>query len=137
MMISLSYILSLNSFIFLVDDYMDLVKDLKSLSLSPQSSDLMDRALFELELNTYHTDQAFENMADLHDSDFKHIVYWTQKEIDAFEQSIREHGHDLNFAKASVGTKSMADIVRYFYQWKKTERYETVYSDWTKIYRPM
>ncbi|CAO3632632.1 unnamed protein product [Mucor hiemalis] len=120
-----------------VDDYMDLVKDLKSLSLSPQSSDLMDRALFELELNTYHTDQAFENMADLHDSDFKHIVYWTQKEIDAFEQSIREHGHDLNFAKASVKTKSMADIVRYFYQWKKTERYETVYSDWTKIYRPM
>lgn len=116
---------------------MNQVKELRNVPLTPYSSDLMDRALFELELNTYHTDQAFENMAELQDSDFKHIVHWTQKEIDEFEQSIREHGHDLNFAKNSVQTKSMADIVRYFYQWKKTERYETVYSDWTKIYRPM
>ena len=120
-----------------VDDYMDQVKALQNIPLKPYSSDLMDRALFELELNSYNTESALEAMQDLQASDFKHIVEWSQKEMDAFEQSIREHGHDLNFAKNSVQTKSMADIVRYFYQWKKTDRYETVYSDWTKIYKPM
>lgn len=116
---------------------MNQVKELKNIPLAPHSSDLMDRALLELENNNYHTDQAFESMTVLSSADFVHEVKWSQKEKDAFEQSIREHGHDLNFCKMLVQTKSMADIVRYFYQWKKTERYETVYSDWTKIYRPL
>ncbi|KAI7894371.1 BAH domain-containing protein [Mucor mucedo] len=120
-----------------IDDYMSQVKELKNIPLAPHSSDLMDRALLELENHDYHTDKAFETMTELSGADFVHEVEWTQKEMDAFEQSIREHGHDLNFAKSIVQTKSMADIVRYFYQWKKTERYETVYSDWTKIYRPL
>jgi hypothetical protein len=120
-----------------VDDYMDNVKDLKNIPLPSYSADLMDRALYELERNSYHTDIAYEHMSRLDSSDFKHVVEWTPREIESFEQSIREHGHDLNYAKNSVKTKPMADIVRYFYQWKKTERYETVYSEWTKIYRPM
>lgn len=125
------------TFVKKVDDYMNQVKELKNIPLAPHSSDLMDRALLELENNNYHTDQAFESMTELSSADFVHEVKWSQKEKDAFEQSIREHGHDLNFCKMLVQTKSMADIVRYFYQWKKTERYETVYSDWTKIYRPL
>ncbi|GAA5811821.1 hypothetical protein MFLAVUS_005266 [Mucor flavus] len=120
-----------------IDDYMNSVKELSNIPVSPHSSDLMDKALHELELSDYHTDQAFQNMEQLSEDDFKHLVHWSQKEIDAFEQSIRDHGHDLNYAKNSVQTKSMADIVRFFYQWKKTDRYELVYSDWTKIYRPM
>lgn len=122
---------------YTVDDYMSSVRELGNIPLSPHSSDLMDKALNELELSDYHTDQAFQNMEQLSEDDFKHLVHWSPKEIDAFEQSIRDHGHDLNYAKNSVQTKSMADIVRFFYQWKKTDRYELVYSDWTKIYRPM
>ncbi|RUS15605.1 hypothetical protein BC937DRAFT_92239 [Endogone sp. FLAS-F59071] len=41
--------------------------------------------------------------------------------------------HNLN---QQVPTKSMGDIVRYFYKWKKTDRYEPIYSEWTKIYKP-
>ncbi|RCI02031.1 putative PHD type zinc finger protein with BAH domain-containing protein, partial [Rhizopus stolonifer] len=120
-----------------VDDYMNQVKQLQHLPLPSYSPDLLDRALLELELNSYHTDIAYEHMCHLTKEDFKHVVEWTPKEIEAFEQSIREHGHDLNYAKNSVKTKPMADIVRYFYQWKKTDRYEPVYSEWTKIYRPL
>lgn len=116
---------------------MNQVKELTNIPLPPHSSDLMDRALYELEQNHYHTDIAFERMSQLTQDEFKHIVDWSDREVQAFEQSIREHGHDLNYAKKSVETKSMADIVRYFYQWKKTDRYEPVYSEWTKIFKPM
>ncbi|KAF1804464.1 PHD-zinc-finger like domain-containing protein [Mucor lusitanicus] len=120
-----------------IDQYMDSVKQLKNIPLPPHNSDLMDRALYELELNNYDTDTAYDNMSKLNGDDFKHIVEWTPAEVEAFEQSIRDHGHDLNYVKAAVKTKDMADIVRYFYQWKKTDRYEPVYSEWTKVYRPL
>ncbi|CEP08262.1 hypothetical protein [Parasitella parasitica] len=120
-----------------IDSYMESVKGLDNIPLLPHSSDLMDRALYELELNNYETETAYENMSKLNGDDFKHIVEWSPAEIEAFEQSIRNHGHDLNYAKAAVKTKDMADIVRYFYQWKKTDRYEPVYSEWTKVYRPL
>ncbi|KAL9551192.1 hypothetical protein MBANPS3_004368 [Mucor bainieri] len=119
-----------------VDRYMDSVKQLDNIPLLPHSSDLMDRALYELELNDYDTEAAYDNMSKLNGYDFKHIVEWTPVEKEAFEKSIREHGHNLNRAKAAVETKDMADIVRYFYEWKKTDRYEPVYSEWTKVYRP-
>lgn len=115
---------------------MDKVKALKHLPLPSYSSDLMDRALVELKAHDYDTTLALQSMSRLKKKDFAHVVDWTAQETEAFEQSIREHGHDLNYAKKSVETKDMADIVRHFYQWKKTERYEPVYSEWTKIFRP-
>lgn len=115
---------------------MEKVKALKHLPLAPHSSDLMDRALVELETHNYDVKAALESMSRLKEKDFAHVVNWSKEETEAFEQSIRENGHDLNYAKKSVQTKDMSDIVRYFYQWKKTERYEPVYSEWTKIYRP-
>lgn len=116
---------------------MNQVKELENIPLDKHSADRIDRALLELEKNNYDTTKALQEMSKLTEKDFKHVVDWSQKEINAFEQSIREHGHDLNYVKMNVQTKSMADIVRFFYQWKKTDRYETVYSEWTKIYRPM
>ncbi|KAI9275307.1 hypothetical protein BY458DRAFT_507046 [Sporodiniella umbellata] len=120
-----------------VNEYMGRVKRLNNTTLMSYSSDLMDRALYEFEQNSYQTEASYLKMTQLAPEDFEHVVNWTNKEVEAFEQSIREHGHDLNYAKANVRTKSMADIVRYFYQWKKTDRYEPVYSEWTKIFKPM
>ncbi|KAI8889514.1 BAH-domain-containing protein [Backusella circina FSU 941] len=119
-----------------LDSYMEAVKNIPDLPISSASSDLMDRALIELELNNYNTEIALDHMTRLNKDDFKHAVEWSREEIDAFEQSIREHGHDLNSAKRAVGTKTMADVVRFFYEWKKTDRYEQVYSEWTKIFKP-
>ncbi|KAG1054674.1 hypothetical protein G6F46_004777 [Rhizopus delemar] len=85
-----------------LDDYMNQVKKLNNVSLASHSSDLMDRALQELEQSQYHTDIAFEKMARLDQDDFNYITDWSKQEIYAFEQSIREHGHDLNYAKKSI-----------------------------------
>ncbi|KAI9473792.1 MAG: hypothetical protein EXX96DRAFT_318024 [Benjaminiella poitrasii] len=120
-----------------LDSYVNSVKALKTLPLPFHNPDMMDKALSALAEANYDPALALEAMEKVTKTDFKHLVVWSKKEKDAFERSIKEHGHDLIAAKKEVKTKSMADVVRFFYQWKKTDRYESVYSQWTKVYKPL
>ena len=122
--------------LWLVDEYMDQAKSLPTLPLPPYSGDLMDRALLCLEHCDYDTEAALEEMRKVDESDFVHIVEWTPEEVEAFENGIKQYGHDLYHVGRMVPTKKHADVVRYFYQWKKTDRYEPVYIHWTKVYKP-
>ncbi|KAJ3191461.1 putative PHD type zinc finger protein with BAH domain-containing protein [Irineochytrium annulatum] len=61
---------------------------------------------------------------------------WEESEIQAFEAGIEKFGHDLHLIQKEVPTKNMRSVVRYFYKWKKTERYLAVYSKFCKKYRP-
>lgn len=112
------------------------VKALASLPLPPYSSDLIDRALRELERNSYDTDQALAAMQHADLSTFPRHVEWTPAEIDQFEQAIASHGHDLYQVNLAIPSKPHADVVRFFYLWKKSDRYEQVYSKWTDVYKP-
>ncbi|KAF9093185.1 putative PHD type zinc finger protein with BAH domain-containing protein [Mortierella sp. GBA35] len=117
-----------------VADYMSRVKEL-SLPLPSHSADLIDRALAALQKSGFDADKALKEMAAVQKRDFD-IVDWTPKEIEAFEEGIRLYGHELFAIKKKVETRSMKDVVRFFYQWKKTERYQPVYSVFTKINKP-
>ncbi|KAG0177656.1 putative PHD type zinc finger protein with BAH domain-containing protein [Apophysomyces sp. BC1021] len=119
-----------------LDNYINDAKTLTSLPLPSYSTDLLDRALLELQNNNYNTNAALHSMSKLIADDFPYLSAWSSEEVASFEQSIQENGHDLQAIRHRVDTKSMADIVRFFYKWKKTERYEPIYSQWTKIYRP-
>ncbi|KAI9488569.1 hypothetical protein BDB00DRAFT_772160 [Zychaea mexicana] len=119
-----------------LNQYIKDVKALPSLPLPPYSGDLLDRAILCLEHNDYDTKEALEEMRKVDESDFVHIVEWTPEEVEAFESGIKTYGHDLYHVGRMVPSKKHADVVRYFYQWKKTERYEPVYSQWTKVYKP-
>ncbi|KAF9906089.1 putative PHD type zinc finger protein with BAH domain-containing protein [Linnemannia zychae] len=114
--------------------YMNRVNDL-SLCLPSHSADLIDRALSTLQRSGFDADKAVKEMATVEKRDFD-IVDWTPKEIELFEEGIRLYGHELFAIKKKVETRSMKDIVRFFYQWKKTERYQPVYSVFTKINKP-
>ncbi|KAF9978358.1 putative PHD type zinc finger protein with BAH domain-containing protein [Actinomortierella ambigua] len=117
-----------------VSKYLDNIKDLQ-LPLPGHSADLIDRALLALQNNQFDATKALEEMAKVTQEDFD-LVDWTLDEIDRFEQGIRVYGHELHAVKGLVGTRSMKDIVRFFYRWKKTERYQPVYSVFTKINKP-
>ncbi|CAO3610805.1 unnamed protein product [Cunninghamella echinulata] len=119
-----------------IDNYIKQVQSLPNLPISPYSPDLFDKAFLTLEKNGYVTKAALKKMKKMTKEDFPHEATWNADEIKAFETSIAENGHELNIAKQHIPSKSMADIVRFFYQWKKTNRYEPVYSNWTKVYRP-
>ncbi|KAI7864258.1 hypothetical protein BDF14DRAFT_1835918 [Spinellus fusiger] len=120
----------------MLEQYMDTVKSLPNLPLSSHSGDLLDRALLEFEQSNYNPSVALSVVSQLVAEDFAHVVQWSDKEVSDFEQGVRDYGHDFNLIKQKIHTKQMADIVRFFYQWKKTDRYEPVYSEWTKVYRP-
>ncbi|KAF9159111.1 putative PHD type zinc finger protein with BAH domain-containing protein [Actinomortierella ambigua] len=117
-----------------VSKYLDNLKDLH-LPLPSHSADLIDRALLALQNNHFDSAKALEEMAKVTQEDFD-LSDWTLEEIDRFEQGIRVYGHELHAVKNLVGSRTMKDIVRFFYRWKKTERYQPVYSVFTKINKP-
>ncbi|KAF9307186.1 putative PHD type zinc finger protein with BAH domain-containing protein [Mortierella antarctica] len=117
-----------------VSDYMEKVRAL-TLPIAAHSADLIDRALLELQKNGFDAVKALDEISGVQKRDFD-IRDWTQKEIDAFEEGIRIYGHELFAIKKKVETRSMKDVVRFFYQWKKTERYQPVYSVFTKVHKP-
>ncbi|KAG0242763.1 putative PHD type zinc finger protein with BAH domain-containing protein [Mortierella sp. GBA43] len=97
--------------------------------------DLMDKALSTLQKCEFNADAALKEIGRVRKQDLE-LRDWTAKEIGAFEEGMRLYGHELFAIKKKVETRSMRDIVRFFYQWKKTERYQPVYSVFTKINKP-
>ncbi|KAG0344618.1 putative PHD type zinc finger protein with BAH domain-containing protein [Podila humilis] len=117
-----------------IADYMKKVRALK-LPIASHSADMIDRALLELQKSDFDADKALGEVRLVQKQDFN-IRDWTPKEIEAFEEGIRTYGHELFAIKKMVETRSMRDIVRFFYQWKKTDRYQPVYSVFTKVHKP-
>ncbi|KAG0326963.1 putative PHD type zinc finger protein with BAH domain-containing protein [Dissophora globulifera] len=117
-----------------VANYLDRVKEL-SLPIPIHNADLIDKALLSLQSCGFDADNALKEVAKVQKQDLG-ITDWTLAEIEAFEEGIRLYGHELFAIKKKVETRSMKDIVRFFYMWKKTERYQTVYSVFTKINKP-
>lgn len=115
---------------------MEQIRALPNLPLPSHSSALLERALIELERNNYDPVIAVERMSQLTAADFPDLVEWTSEEISAFEEAVKVHGHDLYEVAKSVPSKRYPEVVRFFYRWKKTDRYEPVYSEWTKVYKP-
>ncbi|CDH49796.1 phd finger and bah domain-containing protein [Lichtheimia corymbifera JMRC:FSU:9682] len=119
-----------------LDHYMTQAMSLPSFTLPVCKVDLKTRIIEELERHDYNTQEALDAVAKLTLDDFPRAVEWTPEEIESFEKAITLYGHDLFRVGRKVPSKKHADVVRYFYQWKKTDRYEPVYSQWTTIYKP-
>jgi hypothetical protein len=99
------------------------------------SADLIDKALNALQCSGFDADKALAEIAKVNQKTFD-LHDWSKDEIEAFEEGIRLYGHELFAIKKRVETRSMKDIVRFFYQWKKTERYQPVYSVFTNVNKP-
>jgi hypothetical protein len=61
------------------------------------------------------------------------IERWSPYEIAIFEGSIAEYGKNFSKVQKEIGsTKSIADVIEFYYIWKKTSHY----SQWKKEYIP-
>ncbi|KAJ3040011.1 putative PHD type zinc finger protein with BAH domain-containing protein [Rhizophlyctis rosea] len=116
-----------------VDDYIEEV--LSDLPLSLKSILTVDRALEELHKAKYDANVAIAAMHKLRPADVG-IVEWTDEEVKAFEGGVVKYGHELHWVQKEVPTKTMPEVVSYFYKWKKSRRYATVYDQFCKKYRP-
>ncbi|ORX88969.1 BAH-domain-containing protein [Basidiobolus meristosporus CBS 931.73] len=117
-----------------LDEFIKKVQDIK-LPVSPYSPDVYDRVLSELQRTNFNWDEVYGNMHHLVPEDLN-TAQWTKEEIGQFERGIITYGHDLQMFKKQISTKTMGQIVRYFYLWKKSDRYQPVYEQFTKKYRP-
>lgn len=89
----------------------------------PASDDEISlRTLLNCQLNT---ELALEHFRQLSRKNIYTYSAWSLAEIEEFEQGLREFGK--NFSKIShfkCSNRSVREIVYFYYQWKKSERYE-------------
>ncbi len=50
---------------------------------------------------------------------------WSEEECKAFETGLRVYGKDFHsIQNQKVGTRSVGELVQFYYLWKKTERHD-------------
>ncbi|ORX43731.1 hypothetical protein BCR36DRAFT_303062, partial [Piromyces finnis] len=111
------------------------VKDIKEYHQEIKNMDLFDRALLELHKSKYDIDKSLSIMRNITLKDLD-LPTWSKTEIEQFENAIMKYGHELQYVKQEVPTKRRKDIVQYFYIWKKTPRYKSIYYQFCKVHRP-
>jgi hypothetical protein len=115
-----------------LDDYIDNVKDVadKILGISRYSTNLLDVALQVLHEADFDYPTAVEQMeyVDL-TRDLKEPIF-SREEVKRFEEAVAKYGSELHNVTKHVGTKPHAEIVRYYYIWKKTPRGSQIWANY-------
>ena len=119
-----------------MDAYMKRSKDVaKSLGIAAFSTDFLDRAVFLLHEKGFDANAAIKELKktevvgewapsrlairkDLRDPKYT----LTKDEVKRFEEGVQQFGSELRSVRLHVETVPHADIVRFWYYWKKTDR---------------
>ena len=108
----------------LVDDYMTRAKSVaKVIGVEPYCTNFLDKALELLCIHNYNAEPALEQLRHVHRRKDLKIVELTKEEFRRFEEGVSRYGSELQNVSRHVG-KSVkhAEIVRFYYMWKKTGR---------------
>ena len=135
-----------------VDEYIEKVKSVMPKHISV--ADTIDKALQVAHQVNYNLDAAFDIVSKFKSPEFG-FTEWTEEEKISFENAIILYGHELHYVHKEVNllsiksiflifviiymkvaTKSMGEIVCFFYKWKKSDRYPLIYSQFCKKHRP-
>lgn len=92
------------------------------LDVKPTSCDFLDYILSTLINTDYDTDKSFSHCMNNLSKSLLHEPTFTADEIERFEEGVRKYGGELRSVWKHVGTQTMSMIVRFYYNWKKTER---------------
>jgi hypothetical protein len=95
--------------------------------LPHMSTNLLDIAVEVLRSNSYDTERALEAMKHVDKKIFKEPNP-TATELKKFEDGVSKFGSEWYSIKKHVKTMKAADIVRFYYTWKKTDRGKQVCS---------
>lgn len=93
-----------------------------SIGVQPHSTNYLDRALQLLTDNKYNAEAALKQLQvttkrrDLKEPEL------TKEELKRFEEAVGRYGSEHRLIQKYVKTVKHADIVRFYYMWKKTDR---------------
>jgi hypothetical protein len=115
-----------------VYDYLFSAKDLANpiYGLPDMSTNVLDVALETLQSNGYDFEKAQKAMLSLDKKVFKEPDL-SLAEIKKFEDAVSKYGSESHSIKKHVKTVSAADIVRFWYTWKKTERGKQIWGNYS------
>ncbi|KAG0650609.1 SANT domain-containing 2 [Hyphodiscus hymeniophilus] len=114
----------------IVTDYMERAKKLaKVLGLPLLSTNLLDVALDMLRISEYNPERALELLSVADKKLFKEPAL-SAAELKKFEDGVSKYGSEWHSLKKHVKSMKYADIVRYYYTWKKTERGKQVWGNY-------
>jgi hypothetical protein len=115
----------------LINQYMQHAVPLgPSIGLSEYSVNFLDKAIHLLHKAKFNEDIAIQNLSLVQKSDLKEPEL-TAAELKKFEDAIGKYGSELQSVKKHVKTVSAANIVRFYYIWKKTERGKQIWGNYS------
>ncbi|PBP22403.1 BAH domain-containing protein [Diplocarpon rosae] len=101
----------------------------KPLGLPDLSTNMLDVALHTLHLNRYNVEKALHVLSQTDKRAFKEPDL-TALELRKFEDGVSKFGSEWHSLKKYVKTVSAANIVRFYYTWKKTPRGREVWGNY-------
>lgn len=114
-----------------VNDYMNRAKSMaRPLGLPESSTNLLDVALQLLYSNNFNVDKALEALSKTDKKTFKEPEL-SSAELKKFEEGVTKFGSEWLSIKRHVKTMSPADVVRFYYTWKKTDRGKQVWGSYS------
>ncbi|KAF4631157.1 hypothetical protein G7Y89_g6970 [Cudoniella acicularis] len=99
-------------------------------NLPEMSTNVLDIALQILRSNDYDAGKALQEMGKLEKKVFKEPDL-TPTELKKFEDGVTKYGSEWYSIKKHVKTMSAANIVRFYYTWKKTARGKQIWGSYS------
>ncbi|KAI1280544.1 Mesoderm induction early response protein 1 [Halotydeus destructor] len=83
------------------------------------------QALYLLHQCGHKADEALRRMQSQKNDVFSCMTSWSEEECQNFEEGLRVYGKDFHLIqKNKVKTRSVSELVQFYYYWKKTERHD-------------
>jgi hypothetical protein len=115
----------------LVSNYMARAKILaKPLGLPELSTNLLDIAIQKLHASGYNPEKALEALIATDRKEFKEPEL-SPAELKKFEDGVAKYGSEWHSIKKHVKSMTAADVVRFYYTWKKTDRGKQVWGNYS------
>ena len=115
----------------LIDAYMDRARKLaKNIGVEEYSTNFLDRALELLYENNFVAETALQKLRHVSRRKDLKEPELTKEELKRFEEGIARYGTNLHEVSKHVGkSQKHADIVRFYYMWKKTARGKQIWGN--------
>lgn len=107
----------------LVKSYMERAKALaKDVGVHEYSVDFLDKAVQLLQENNYNAQAALKQLKKVDRHKDLGIPEPSKEEFKRFEEAVAKYGSEWRLIRQHVKTMSHADVVRFYYMWKKSPK---------------
>ncbi|KAG4304934.1 hypothetical protein PORY_001609 [Pneumocystis oryctolagi] len=115
----------------LIDSYLDKVRHIaEKLSLPSFSTDFQDIALTTLYKNQFNINVAISSLSSL-TRDHLNIPEFNSLELQQFENAISQYGSELYLVANEIPTKSLPQVIKFYYSWKKTASGRNIWGNYS------